>query len=393
MAKIYKDKQSNTYYFSASLGNDSITGKRIRKVKRGFKTEKEAKQAYHEYMSDYGKMAFKSNSTMTYREFYQTIFLPWYQTRVKQRTYENRLSAMNLHFQYFFNLKVSEISPLQIQIWQSTLTKKLNGSYVRSIFGLFSMSLERAYLLGMVPNNQAKLVGNVKKIKTTVDFWTKTEFEKVISTFNLQDYYQYFEFINIWLLFMTGLRFGEAQALQWDTDIDFENKTLNINKTLYYKNSTSYEFVDPKTRASIRVIALDEDTIHYLKEWQSLQNMIGGSKFILSYNGLPTNKHTVSHIIKRHAKLVNVHSIRIHALRHSHASLLISMGENHLIIKDRLGHEDIKTTLGTYGHLYPNSNFDVATKLKGTIVRKENKEFQQNKTKFNGNQFIKKEGI
>ncbi|OFI46041.1 hypothetical protein BG262_06030 [Floricoccus penangensis] len=58
---------------------------------------------------------------------------------------------------------------------------------------------------------------------------------------------------------------------------------------------------------------------------------------------------------------------KIHALRHSHASLLISMGENPLIIKERLGHEDIETTLGTYGHLYPNSNFEVASKLNGII--------------------------
>ncbi len=41
------------------------------------------------------------------------------------------------------------------------------------------------------------------------------------------------------------------------------------------------------------------------------------------------------------------------------------MGENPLIIEDRLGHEDIETTLGTYGHLYPNSNFKVAHKLLG----------------------------
>jgi len=65
--------------------------------------------------------------------------------------------------------------------------------------------------------------------------------------------------------------------------------------------------------------------------------------------------------------LAGVHRIRIHALRHSHASLLISMGENPLIIKERLGHEEIETTLGTYGHLYPNSNFDVAHKLKGIL--------------------------
>jgi len=67
------------------------------------------------------------------------------------------------------------------------------------------------------------------------------------------------------------------------------------------------------------------------------------------------------------AKLAGVHRIKIHALRHSHASLLISMGENPLIIKDRLGHEKIQTTLGTYGHLYPNSNFEVAKKLTGML--------------------------
>ena len=78
--------------------------------------------------------------------------------------------------------------------------------------------------------------------------------------------------------------------------------------------------------------------------------------------------------LKLLAKKAGVHRIRIHALRHSHASLLISMGENPLIIKDRLGHEDIETTLGTYGHLYPNSNFEVANKLNGAISFKEAKQ-------------------
>ena len=67
------------------------------------------------------------------------------------------------------------------------------------------------------------------------------------------------------------------------------------------------------------------------------------------------------------SSVAHLNGIKIHALRHSHASLLISMGENPLIIKDRLGHEKIQTTLGTYGHLYPNSNFEVAKKLTGML--------------------------
>jgi len=71
--------------------------------------------------------------------------------------------------------------------------------------------------------------------------------------------------------------------------------------------------------------------------------------------------------LEKLANLAGVHRIKIHALRHSHASLLISMGENPLLIKERLGHEKIQTTLGTYGHLYPNTNIEIAKKLTGVL--------------------------
>ena len=90
-------------------------------------------------------------------------------------------------------------------------------------------------------------------------------------------------------------------------------------------------------------------------------------ELVLSYNGTPTSKTTLPRPLEKLAKLAGVHRIKVHALRHSHASLLISMGENPLIIKERLGHEKIQTTLGTYGHLYPNSNYEVATKLTGIM--------------------------
>lgn len=70
-------------------------------------------------------------------------------------------------------------------------------------------------------------------------------------------------------------------------------------------------------------IALDDDTICYLQEWQILQNKNVLSKYVLSYNGLPTNKSTARHIIERHSKLAGVHRIKTHALRHSHEQMNI----------------------------------------------------------------------
>ena len=130
-----------------------------------------------------------------------------------------------------------------------------------------------------------------------------------------------------------------------------------------------YKFVEPKTQASIRTIYIDTDTIKELKAWQEVQQkVLKGCDLVLSYNGIPTSKHTLPRALEKLAGLAGVHRIKIHALRHSHASLLISMGENPLLIKERLGHEKIQTTLGTYGHLYPNTNVEVAQKLTGVLT-------------------------
>ncbi len=141
---------------------------------------------------------------------------------------------------------------------------------------------------------------------------------------------------------------------------------LIISKTLYYKTMNDYKFVEPKTQASNRTIYIDADTIKELQEWKAVQaKVLPNCGFVLSYNSTPTSKTTLPRALEKLANLAGVHRIKIHALRHSHASLLISMGENPLLIKERLGHEKIQTTLGTYGHLYPNTNIEIAKKLTG----------------------------
>ncbi len=76
------------------------------------------------------------------------------------------------------------------------------------------------------------------------------------------------------------------------------------------------------------MITLDDVTINYLQKWKQRQDEQKGMNFILSYNSVFTQNYTLRHIIRRYADVAKVHSIRIHALRHSHASLLISMGMN-----------------------------------------------------------------
>ncbi|WP_346655567.1 site-specific integrase [Lysinibacillus sphaericus] len=162
----------------------------------------------------------------------------------------------------------------------------------------------------------------------------------------------------VWLYFMTGLRVNEATALRWKEEVDLEKGTITINHSLRLKNRNDWSLGPTKTKAALRTIAIDSDTISILRAWKKRQEDITNIELVLSYDGSPTWKSTIARIISRHAKLAGVKPIQAKGLRHSHASFLINeYNANPLIIKDRLGHEDIKTTLSTYSHLYPNINF------------------------------------
>lgn len=368
MAKDPIKKANNgTYYFRANLGYDAVTGKQIQKYRSGFSTKKEARAEYSKLILAAEEGLAMEKKQPSFKQFIEEIYLPWYKTQVKESTYKNRLNTIEKHFKFFYRKKVNEIEPIHVQTWQLKLAKDYSPNYVRIIQGMLSLAFDRAIILGLAKKNPARMVGNIKSKKVKVDFWTLEKFQKVISLLYKGDYYEHYLFICFWLLFTTGLRIGEAAALQWE-DIDFESGIISVTKTLYYKSMNEYTFVDPKTSASIRTVVIDKDTIRELKDWMEVQKkVLKDCNFVLSYSGIPTSKHTLPRALEKLAGLAGVHRIKIHALRHSHVALLISMGVNPLIVKDRLGHEKIQTTLGTYGHLYPNSNFEVAKMLGGII--------------------------
>ncbi len=271
---------------------------------------------------------------------------------------------------YTLEEKLFYIGLVQAEGWSARAVQRTYGvknsqvskSYTRLVQCYLSRIFQRAIALGFMDENPAKTIGNVRKEKTEVGFWTKEEFEAVIKTFYIEDYYQHFCFMILWLQFMTGMRIGEATALQWE-GIDFEEGTIRVNKTLWLRSYEIYTFSAPKTPAGNRIIPPDAKTLEILSKWKEAQASECKTDSVVSYNGMPVRRDLVGRIIDRHAALAKVHRIRVHALRHSHASLLISLGENPLVIKERLGHEDVQTTLGTYGHLYPNMNLAAAKRL------------------------------
>ena len=141
------------------------------------------------------------------------------------------------------------------------------------------------------------------------------------------------------------------------SDIDFKNNRMSITKT-YYRTERRDVITAPKTEQSVRIIELPEFLTQEIKEYIDKLYELPNDERIF-----PIVAEAVQHKLKRQAKKAGVKKIRVHDIRHSSVAYLINQGVQPLIIKERLGHKDIKITLNTYGHLYPNQQRQVADML------------------------------
>ncbi|HEO5134345.1 TPA: Arm DNA-binding domain-containing protein, partial [Streptococcus agalactiae] len=81
-----KKAKNGTYYFRANLGYDS-KGKKIQKYRSGFTTKKEAREEYSKLLLMKPEELSENKDKMTFNHYIFEIFLPWYKTQVKLRTY------------------------------------------------------------------------------------------------------------------------------------------------------------------------------------------------------------------------------------------------------------------------------------------------------------------
>lgn len=395
---VYIDNNGQ-FFYEVSLGNDKITGKRIKKKARKNTNGKKfssAKEAYTEAIrvkSDYLQSNGYSNYDMTYEQFMNTTYLPYYQSEVSEHTYSTRQPTIKLVTQRFGKKKLKDISIRDVQNFRTWLLSKNGGNYSQAYasltFGMFRKSLEFAVNMQFLETNVSMKVKAIPKGKTRSQYWTKQDFEDVISHIYIENFYEHLCFVMLWLYFCTGLRVNEGTALWWN-NIDFDKKQLTVNHMLIMRNKTNWVRQNhTKTDSGLRTISLDDDTVSILNIWKVRQASLGKINFVLSYDGNPMLKSTISRIIKRYAKLAKVPEIQAKELRHSHASYLINeLNASVLIVSKRLGHSSPEITLRHYAHLWSGVDKELADEMTGLISIKH---ADKTMVQFNGNQSLSKE--
>ncbi len=171
-------------------------------------------------------------------------------------------------------------------------------------------------------------------------------------------------FAAIWLAANAGMRRGELIGLRWG-DVDFEAATLSVHRSISCAGYRLCES-DGKTRNSRRVIDLDPTTIQVLDAWyhqrrrESTTDLTPQDPVFASANGRPVHPHLLSQAFDRLIARADVPRIRLHDLRHTHATLMLKAGVPIKVVSERLGHSTPAFPMTTYQHVLPGMQRDAA---------------------------------
>ena len=379
--EIQGEEGTVTFLKHLKLGIDAQTGKPVRANIRA-KSEKELKLKISRKLHQFKKSQEPKNQDDMMFEELLRLWFESFKPTVRERTaYATWRTLDNYLLTEFGQLKVMEMTTARIQEainkWVANALidngKKVTDSGKTKDYGLPIGFLKRIFKkgkeLGIVKNNpmeQIVVPKNRNKAKKKPQAFTKDEVVALIEGLENHEPYRKNHINSIYraklmrvfmyLLLYTGLRTGEALALNWQ-DIDFVNLKLAISKTTLRNREIQ---LTTKTEAGVRTIALDKHTTAVLNKWRLYQAeefmKLGKSRpdliFVPYGKDLPIGYGEALKDATRIYQENNLPELGLHGLRHTHASLLLNARIPYKEIQMRLGHESIKVTIDKYGHLY-----------------------------------------
>lgn len=339
-------KQETNKKWSVQFYYKDFTGKIQRKHKYGFNTKKDAKLWAEEFIRrEEGNI--NMNFESLYEEYISSISQDIRESSLKVKEHIVEMYILP----YFRGIKLSKIDSRFIMKWQVEVKKRrFSDSYLSTINSQLSAIFNYAGRVYNLTNNPCKTAGTMgRKRKGNLGIWSQEDMDAFLEAVSDKTEIRYAFFLMYW----TGIRLGELLALTV-SDLDFDKGTLSITKSLYRTGGKDI-ITPPKTEAGIRTIHLPEFVLAEMEEYcGKLYGRTESDRLFLL---------TKSHLekeIKRGAGIAGLKPIRVHDLRHSHVSILISRGINIGVIAKRLGHESIRTTLNTYAHIFDEDARKVA---------------------------------
>lgn len=339
---------------------DPFTQKFREKSQRGFPTKKEAQLAAADFEKKINE-GFEQSDDIELSTFLRNWLKEYKEGTIRKNTLILHQNNIDNHITpYFKKIRIKDIKPIMYQKFLNSLTEKnYSKRTVELVHATMHNAMEKAVTLCKIeknPCNGVTIKGHKKD--QSVQFIESNDIPNFLQAAHQ---YGYIYWIFFKVLIETGMRKGEAAALQW-TDIDFKNQTINIFKTLDFSAKENESlFGDTKTFNSKRTIRISKSLVIDLKYHLNYQNQ---NKLALNNvyrhdlnlvlckddgNFIPKSSlfNSFSRILKRSG----LPSMPIHGLRHTHAVLMLESGVDMKYVQERLGHGSIQITSDIYAHI------------------------------------------
>lgn len=303
----------------------------------------------------------------TFGEYAQTWITVTVPATCKPSTLRDYQGMLKSHvLPVFGKIPVTEINRLMIKKFlMGKINDGMAASTVTHMKNAMGGTLNLAVDDEVIPVNPAHKLGRffkTKSLKIEVDPLNRKELGLLLETF-MEHFPAHYPLTLT--LARTGMRIGEAMALQWG-DIDFHGRFINIQRGFSRgKIETPKSGKARKVDMSLQLTETLLDLRHHRKieavkkGWGKVPDWV-----FLSQEGTPLDSsHWRSRVFNKALEKASLRKVRIHDLRHSYASLLIQAGESLAYVRDQLGHHSIKVTVDVYGHLAPEGNKEAVDRL------------------------------
>ena len=344
-----------------NLGTD-INGKRKQKYFYG-NTEKEVKKKLKDYFIQGEKYSANNIAKMTLEEF----LTDWLENilihTLKPKSYAIKEYIIKQQIVPRIGLlQVNSLTAADIQQMVNDMVDKgFSYSTVKKAFDTLNQRFKLAIAQEQVSKNPTLgviLPKQKNKKNSEIQYFSEEQCKELIQEarrvygFNNQNVYRLGELVPF--LIYTGLRIGEAIALEW-ADIDDENQTITINKNVIeVKSQETDKYIlqkqnSTKTDNSTRIIPISNGAMECIK---NLKKINGNKKFIFaSQTGKYVSPSNLSRMFRGIQKALNYeHVLGLHSLRHTFATLMLGNGIDVKIVSELLGHSNVSVTYNIYIH-------------------------------------------